>query len=153
MSNVRSIGPAETAKLIRSTLKDTFPGSVFSVTTKTYSGGSSIRVRWTDGPATTDVERTVGSFHGASFDGMIDLKSHHDTEYNGEMVHFCADYVFCTRSYSQEFAQTVVDEVADRRGAPWITVTERGNWDTNDSDLNHAIYHAITSRDARLMVA
>ncbi len=38
---------AETAKLIRKALKETFPGQKFSVTTDTYSMGASINVSWT----------------------------------------------------------------------------------------------------------
>ena len=40
----------DTAKLIRATLKAKFPGIKFSVRSSRYAGGSSIDVRWNDGP-------------------------------------------------------------------------------------------------------
>lgn len=64
---------AETAKLIRAQLKTQFPGVKFSVRSSTYSGGASIDVRWTDGPTEKEVDRVVGPFEGARFDGMIDM--------------------------------------------------------------------------------
>lgn len=67
---------AETAKLIRQALKQAFPeyGSrFFGVRSKTYSGGASIRVNWTDGPTTEAVDAVVARFAGGGFDGMIDM--------------------------------------------------------------------------------
>src|SRR5215831_17349144 len=65
---------AETAKLIRGALKKAFPGVKFSVKSKTYSGGASITVGWTDGPSDKAVDSVVQVYSGAGFDGMIDLK-------------------------------------------------------------------------------
>lgn len=69
----RHLRPAEVAKLIRPRLKKVFPGTKFSVRTRTYSGGASINVQWTDGPSEDAVREVVGAFQGARFDGMIDL--------------------------------------------------------------------------------
>jgi hypothetical protein len=73
---VTYIGAADTAKLVRKQLKKHFPDTKFSVRTSHYSMGASIRVRWTDGPTTSQVDPIVGQFAGARFDGMIDLKYH-----------------------------------------------------------------------------
>mgnify|MGYP000208596177 CR=1 FL=1 len=65
------IETTEVAKLIRKQLKRHFPGTKFSVRTQP---GSSIRIRWTDGPAERVVHRVVRQFSGATFDSTIDLK-------------------------------------------------------------------------------
>lgn len=39
---------AEVAKLVRRSLNEAFPGVKFSVRSKSYSGGASIRVKWTE---------------------------------------------------------------------------------------------------------
>lgn len=65
---------AETAKLIRKALKNKFPGQKFSVRSDTYSGGASIRVRWTGGPTVENVKAITEPFEGGGFDGMIDMK-------------------------------------------------------------------------------
>jgi hypothetical protein len=46
----------ETAKLVRQSLKEAFPGVKFAVRSSTYSGGASIDVSWTDGPNAVQVE-------------------------------------------------------------------------------------------------
>lgn len=65
---------AETAKVVRRALKEKFPEVKFSVRSDTYSGGASIRVRWTNGPTSKQVEAVTDIYKGAGFDGMIDLK-------------------------------------------------------------------------------
>jgi hypothetical protein len=97
---------AETAKIVRKTLKAAFPAVKFSVRSETYSGGASIRIGWTDGPNAATVESVVKHFEGATFDPMVDLKSHHDTVLVGpngpRVVSFGADFIFCSRRESRE---------------------------------------------------
>lgn len=68
------ISTTDTAKLIRITLKEKFPRTKFSVKSHKYSGGSSIRIHWIDGPTARLVDAYVLPFAGADFDGSIDLK-------------------------------------------------------------------------------
>lgn len=61
------------AKLIRAQLKKHFPETKFSVKSDRYAGGSSIRVRWTNGPTQPEVDAITDPFAGGGFDGMIDM--------------------------------------------------------------------------------
>jgi hypothetical protein len=110
------ISTTETAKIIRKELKANFPGIKFSVRSKTYAGGSSIHIEWIDGPITAAVESVMKRFQGASFDSMYDIKNYHDSEWEGEKVHFCADYVFSQRNLSRTFVETVVAQFCKRWG-------------------------------------
>jgi len=74
-TQTRYLTAAETAKLLRPALAANFPGVKFSVRSDTYSMGASIRVHWTDGPRTWQVEKVARRFEGADFDGSIDLKT------------------------------------------------------------------------------
>lgn len=67
------IGPADTARLMRSALKLAFPGVTFAVRSKSYSGGSHVDVRWIDGPTKDAVHAALSGFVGHDFDGMIDM--------------------------------------------------------------------------------
>lgn len=96
----------DTAIEVRKALKAAFPGVKFSVRSNSYAGGASINVNYVDGPAESAVEDVAKQFEGASFDGMIDLKSYHSSEFEGRTVHWGADYVFVRR----EFSQAVQDE-------------------------------------------
>lgn len=117
---------AETAKLVRKALKATFPGVKFSVRSSTYAGGASIDVSWTDGPTSYAVDSVLHLYSGASFDGMIDLKSYHDSmianeDGSVETVHFGADFVMGQRSYSEPVVEKVKAEIERLTGAPYET--------------------------------
>jgi len=130
------ISVTDTAKLARRILAQKFPGTKFSVRSSKYSGGASISIHWTDGPAESEVEPFVRQYEGADFDGMVDLKvynSHylledgpsliaHAEGTNGSLseidnrlpvsglreVSFGADFIFCTRH------RTNFDELRDQ---------------------------------------
>lgn len=100
----RYIDTAEVAKLLRAELKAHFPDTRFSVRISRYAGGSSIDVYWIEGPG-EEVTPILQQFQGASFDGMIDLKSYHSSEWHGEPVHFGSDYVFGHRLTREDAAR------------------------------------------------
>jgi len=140
---------AETAKLLRAALKKQFPTVKFSVRSKTYSGGASITVGYTDGPTVKAVRQVTERFNGASFDGMIDLKSykahfllpdgmvvfqsHYGHCYRNEespatlddfpegtrIVHFGADFVFVERDLSESVMAQLTAYVEECVGQPF----------------------------------
>jgi hypothetical protein len=67
---------ADTAAILRGELSRRWPSVRFSVRSSTYSGGASIDVTYTDGPALADVEKICNRLAGADFDGSIDLKTY-----------------------------------------------------------------------------
>ena len=69
---------AETAKLVRSALKNNFPGVKFSVRSSVYSGGASIDVSWVLGPTTKEVNAVAWQYASADFDGSIDMETRYD---------------------------------------------------------------------------
>ena len=140
VATARYLTVTETATLIRATLKKQRPDSKFSVRSKSYSGGASINISWTDGARTKDIESIVKGFEGASFDGMNDLQSHCDCwllpdgsaqlayrpesyggskpgfvsdapHPNAELVSFGAHYVFCNRHIS-DFDKREIEALA-----------------------------------------
>lgn len=64
---------AETNKLLRRHLATAFPGVKFRVRGESYSGGSSTRIEWLDGPTADQVERLTSAYSSQGFDGMIDM--------------------------------------------------------------------------------
>jgi hypothetical protein len=106
------VSTTDTAKLIRADLKATFPAIKFSVRSNSYANGSSIDVRWTDGPTGETVNAAIRKYEGASFDGMTDMKSYVDhTDEQGNQIHYGADYVFCRRDYSEGFLRQMMAHV------------------------------------------
>jgi hypothetical protein len=107
---------AETAKLVRSALKESFPGVKFSVTSKTYSGGASISIYYVDGPTYEQVKAVTGVFEGSYFDGMQDYKGSNYGSLDNQEVRFGADYVFVNRSFSVEFLTVMARTVCKKYG-------------------------------------
>lgn len=119
---VTRISTADTAKIIRKELKHYFPNVKFSVRSHSYSGGSSINVSWVDGPTANEVDSIAKRFQGASFDGMTDSKSYHNSFVILEgstlpvEVHYGADYVFTNRDLSPEFKAELVKKFEEISG-------------------------------------
>ena len=137
---------ADTAKLVRGALKRAFPDVKFSVRSDTYAGGASIRVRWTDGPTSEQVDAVTGAYAGADFDGMIDLKVSvqrwlhpdgtvtlaHREGTNGSfveligdpigpaarLVRFGADFVPTCRDISDEWRDEILELFEQKAGQP-----------------------------------
>lgn len=141
------ISCADTAKLIRKALKENFPGVKFSVRSDTYSGGASIDVKWLDGPAAPSVEEVVIQFKGATFDGMTDMKSYHTSSLNGEEVHFGADFVFCKRSLSRTFIDTIVPQFCKKYGVNSDRIHIEDSYDGKSADV---VFHSDYWDETRL---
>jgi len=110
MSNRQYLSCAETAKLVRAALKESFPGVKFSVKSSVYSGGASITISYMDGPTYDQVKLVAGMFEGSYFDGMTDYKGSNYGSLDGQEVRFGADFIFINRKFSVELmtAQAVI---------------------------------------------
>lgn len=120
MSEIKHLTCAETAKIVRQILKESFHNTKFSVRGKCYAGGASINIHWTDGASNEDVCAIAKQFEGASFDGMCDLKTYNRHEFNGRQLHLGADYVFTSRHYSDAAIQAVIDSIYTEYAANFI---------------------------------
>lgn len=146
---------SDTAKLLRTALKTAFPGVKFSVRSDTYSGGASIRVRWTDGPFTKDVDAIAQRYAGATFDGSIDLKEYHTdlVHFEGEemprLVRFGSDFVFTDRDLSPEYEAALTVEaqkILDRNSVTAGRVFDpKGNNVDSGQDYLASEWGVITS--------
>jgi hypothetical protein len=113
-SQTISLSCAETAQLLRKALKETLPTITFSIRSHTYAGGTSIDVKWTDGPASQQVQRICNRFVGATFDGMTDVKSYQTHIVNGQYIQYGADFIHAQRRLSVAFLTTVAQAYCAR---------------------------------------
>lgn len=103
---MRYISATETAKLLRDALRKRFPElplRFFSVKTDTRAGGASIEVAWVDGPSEREVKPILLLFSGAAIDGASRTK-----HYEGEEVHFGAEYVVARRLVTEKLVRPFV---------------------------------------------
>lgn len=97
--------PAQAAKMIRQDLKQAFPEVSFSVTSKRYSGGSSVSIAYENGPTCEAVDTLVGKYEYGHFDGMEDIYRYSNTAYDLPQVKFVQVYrTTCETICQQVFA-------------------------------------------------
>ena len=114
----------EVAKIIRKDLRAAFPGQKFRVRSSKYAGGSSIRVDWTDGPTTGEVDAIVKRYEGATFDGMRDLKEYKEPELlanpdgSYEHVRYGVDWILTQREVGPEWRAEIGAMIAAATGEP-----------------------------------
>lgn len=123
MSDTKYLSCAETAKLLRAALKESFPGVKFSVRSDVYAGGASIRVKWLDGPTSKVADPILSAFKGSYFDGMIDYQGSNYHSLDGAKVSLGADFVFGERRMTKARAEAVAAKVAEKFGrSDWAEV-------------------------------
>lgn len=83
---------------LRAQLKARWPGVKFTITTKRYSGGNSLSVRWIDGPAVSLVDAIADRYQAGHFDGQSDCYDYSDSAWTRAFGE--AKYVFTARDYS-----------------------------------------------------
>lgn len=136
MSSRTYLSCAETAKLLRAALKESFPGVKFSVRS---SKSSSIYIGWTDGPSSKQVKEVSSVFEGAYFDGMIDFEGRNYHSLDGKPVQFGAKYIFENRHQTKAYVEGEIAYFAEKFGRDdWVVLAggECGGW------------YAETARDA-----
>lgn len=148
---------AETAKLVRQSLKESFPSVKFSVRSDTYAGGASIRVNWIDGPTSDQVEAVVGVFAGSYFDGSIDYQGGVYAMLDGVPVRFGANFIFCNREYSDAMLARTLGRVARTLGGmalPTVADYRTGrlhSWQQSGGcDVSGEVHHALARHTCTL---
>lgn len=118
---------AAAAKCIRQDLKRHFPNTKFRVTTKSYSGGDHVRIRWTDGPTDKQVSALVSRYEYGHFDGMDDM--YHYSNRRDDIPQ--TKYLFTERRHSPAEVERVVSEVNRIYGYN-LMVSYGSDWETGE---------------------
>ena len=146
---MRKLGThALAAKAIRVELKKLFPTVKFSVTSQTYSMGDSVRIDWTDGVTTDQVNVIVRKYQYGSFDGMTD--SYNYTNNRNDIPQ--AKYVQCQRSYSDAAQEELLEEVRNAyQGFNEITDIDQSSKELFDAydcwTVRNFLYRILVKRD------
>jgi hypothetical protein len=161
MSATEYLSCADTAKLLRQALKESFSGIKFAVRSKTYSGGASITIEWTDGPNTAQVKSVADAFEGSYFDGGIDYKGAKYHKLDGVEVHFGANFIFESRDYSDSMVARAIDAVVRQYGGCEMKTVEdyrrgrcwAGLWpQSGGCDMERALNQHLAKMSDRLAV-
>lgn len=100
---------AMAAAAIKAELQAKYPGIKFSVTSDTYSMGSSVRAHWNDGPSYDEVDSLISKYQYGHFDGMADM--YEMSNVNDSIPQ--AKHIFAERRMSPETAAILEPQAAD----------------------------------------
>lgn len=142
---------AQTASLIRRSLKEAFPDVKFHVRSHTYSGGASVSVDWLDGPNQTQVEAIAHRFRAAYFDSSIDYQGSRFAMFDGRKTHFGADFVHCQRSFSRVFCEKFLARLLGKIDGLRIAGRDDRAWvDADDFDSAASVHRKMWKHSDRL---
>jgi len=102
---------AQVAKIIRDILKKSYPGIKFSVTSKSFAGGDSVRIDWEDGPTYSTIQAIGDQYQMGHFDGMTDCY-----EYKHDRTGPQVKYVICQRSMAEKTRATIRTDIEKKYG-------------------------------------
>ena len=97
------------ASNIKRELARAFPGTTFSVTSESYSGGNHVNVHWTDGPISEEVESIIKKYEDTKFDGMDDSTRYVTSAWIETFG--SSGYVFANRRQSDALQQKAADQL------------------------------------------
>lgn len=101
---------AAAAKAIREELKKVFPQIKFRVRSESYTGGSSIRVTYTDAIPVEEIEKYTNKYEYGHFNGMEDIYEYSNVRKDIPQV----KYLFVDRTISEVNRQAVKKEIEER---------------------------------------
>ena len=145
------------AKNIRIELKRAWPGLKFSVTSERFSMGDAIRIHWTDGPTTRQVDALANKYKAGSFDGMEDIYNYTDSGFN--KLFGDAKYISTSRQNSDVAIVAALATVARKFGAAPLSLEAyraggAWQWQTHDGHrLDSEVHSAMSEADYSLAPA
>ena len=110
--NFRMTTHAQTAKAIREELKKAFPNVSFSVRSSSFSMGDDVKIKWTNGPTTEQIENITKKYEYGTFDGMTDLYEIDNKRNDIPQV----KYIITSRTITEDIKEKTAQEIADRFG-------------------------------------
>lgn len=96
---------AHCAKLIRQELKLAYPNIKFRVTCKTYSGGDSVDIYWSNGMPEIVILKLVSKYKYGHFDGMTDMYNYDNCNSGLPQV----KYIFCNREIDESIHKAIFE--------------------------------------------
>jgi hypothetical protein len=113
------------AKMIRKELKKAYPNTTFTVRARSFSGGDSVDIEWTDGPTDKQVADITAKYQYGHFDGIQDLYENTNRRIDIPQVRFVHE----RRKYSDQALQKEFRVCKEKFGG-WENITsldEEGN--------------------------
>lgn len=131
------------ASAIRRELKEAFPLIKFSVCSESYSGGNSVRVNWTDGVTTAQVDKIIDRYQYGHFNGMEDIYEYSNSIANLPQV----KYTFSNRELSKEVRQKAFEHIKATYANCENITSENDYCEGCRSYVSNLVYRLLSDKD------
>lgn len=121
---------AKAAKAIKAELKKAYPGVKFSVTSENFSMGNAVRIYYTDGPISSNIQKLVSKYQYGSFNGMEDIYEYDNV--NKDISQ--AKYVTTERRMSESTKAIIIESLTKKYGT-----FELNSFNANTGELGHYV--------------
>mgnify|MGYP006921289518 CR=1 FL=1 len=98
---------AQTAKAVRTELKQLFPSIKFRVVSESYSGGNSVNVEYTDALPAKEIEKALSKYQQGHFNSMEDIYEYSNSNDNIPQV----KYLFVNRRMSEIAKEELLTQI------------------------------------------
>lgn len=96
------------AKAIKAELTKMYPSIKFEVRSENFSMGNAVRIGYTDGPTTDEIEKTTDKYQYGHFDGMTDYYDNSNVRNDIPQ----AKYITVSRHMSETTKQTLIEKLS-----------------------------------------
>ena len=126
---------------LRKELKHRYPNTKFKVTTESYSGGSSVRVKYENGAKSDDVQALVNKYVYGRFDSSSDMY-----EYDQDSTDEYGDvkYGFVDRRYTKEKYEEAIKE--ENANVELLHLDNTGAYITGDYNDECRVYRNLSEK-------
>ena len=130
---------AQTAKAIRKELKSSFPSTTFTIHSKNFAGGNSVRINWNNGPTYKMVDDLVSKYAYGSFNGMNDM---YENDNNNDSIPQ-VKYVLPSRNITEDIANQTKLDLAKNYGL--LNINDEYEWRNKTGRWStQAVYNVIS---------
>ena len=112
---------ASVAQIIRKELKEKFPSIKFSVSSRSYAGGNSVDIDYTNGVPSDEIRKLTFKYQAGSFDGMTDMYN-----YDYDKTGVTAKYIFTNRNITNDIREKAKNIIAKDFGI--VDINDENEW-------------------------
>lgn len=96
------------AKAIKAELTKMYPSIKFEVRSENFSMGNAVRINYTDGPTSDEIEKTTDKYQYGHFDSMTDYYDNSNVRKDIPQ----AKYISVSRSMSEAVKETLIEKLS-----------------------------------------
>ena len=131
---------ASVAQTIRKELKEKYPNIKFSVSSRSYAGGNSVDIYYTNGVPSDEIRKLVNKYESGHFDGMTDCYNYHSNR-----DYPTTKFVQVSRTVTNEIREKTKIKIAKEFGIKDIN-NDQEWWEKFQAWPDNVVYRELVNK-------